>query len=73
METTDGSVVVECVPGGAQAKYIMGMENKGRSKYTPHLFVLDFDESGQISHVKAYWDKDTVFAQLGHTEAYESA
>lgn len=27
METTDGSVVVECVLGGTQAKDIMGMES----------------------------------------------
>lgn len=71
METTDGSVVVEDVQGGTQAKEIMGIENKGRSEYANHAFILDFDGAGKISHIRCYWDNDTIYAQLGHTVEHE--
>ncbi len=71
METTEGKVVAETVNGGTQAQDIFGIESKGLSQYTPHVFIFSFDEAGKIQHLKAYWDNNTIYAQLKHTEVHE--
>lgn len=69
-ETTDGIVIAETVQGGAQKKDVMGIANKGRAQYTPHVFFFGFDTSGKIKTLKAYWDNNTIYYQLGHTETH---
>jgi steroid delta-isomerase-like uncharacterized protein len=70
MAAEDGTVITENVQGGTQTKDIIGITSKGRSQYTPHVFIVRFDGEGRIAHLKAYWDNDTIFRQLGHTETH---
>ncbi len=70
MIADDGTVITENVQGGTQVNDIVGIANKGRAQYTPHVFLLRFDGGGRIAHLKAYWDNDTIFRQLGHTETH---
>ncbi len=69
-ETKDGMVVAETVQGGTQKKDVMGIANKGRAQYTPHVFFFTFDAAGKIKTLKAYWDNNTIYYQLGHTETH---
>jgi steroid delta-isomerase-like uncharacterized protein len=70
METNDGTVIVETIQGGTQAKDVMGIANLGRAQHTPHVFIVRFDDNGRIAHLKGYWDNDTIFTQLGHTQPH---
>ncbi|GAB4395626.1 MAG: hypothetical protein OHK0053_05090 [Microscillaceae bacterium] len=67
-ETSDGRVIAETINGGTQSKEIFGIANKGKSQYTPHIFLFSFNENEEITFLKAYWDNNTIYAQLGHTE-----
>ena len=67
MTTEEGHLVIEAVLGGTQAKEIFGIPSKGKYQTCPHLFIMHFDHAGQISHIKGYWDNDTIYAQLGYT------
>ena len=69
METIGGKVVVETVQGGTLQKDIMGIKANGRLQKAPHIFILSF-EKDKISHIKCYWDNDTIYAQLGHTQRH---
>lgn len=71
MQTTDGAVIVQSVQGGTQAQEVMGIANKGRAQYAPHIFVVHFDEAGKIRHLEGYWDNNTIYYQLGHTEQHD--
>lgn len=64
-------VVCETINSGSQAKDIGSVKNKGRSFAAPHSFILAFGEDGLIEKVTAFWDNDTIFAQLGHTEQHK--
>jgi len=70
-ETQDGRVVAETVNGGTQALEIFGIANKHRAQYTPHVFFFSFNAENHIQHLKAYWDNNTIYYQLGHTETHE--
>jgi len=69
-ETAEGRVVAETVNGGTQAQEIFGIPNQGKSQYTPHVFFFTFNEEDKITHLKAYWDNNTIYAQLGYTEEH---
>jgi hypothetical protein len=64
--TTEGVVVVEAPQGGTQVKDVAGIESKHRATHVPHCFVLDVDDDGRLTHIKAHRDNDTIYAQLGH-------
>lgn len=70
METTGGEVVCETLNGGTQANDVANIANKGGRLEVPHLFVFGFDENGLISKISAFWDNDTIYKQLGHTEPH---
>jgi steroid delta-isomerase-like uncharacterized protein len=69
-ETLDGIIIAETVQGGTQQKDVMGIANKGRAQYAPHVFFFTFDAAGKIKTLKAYWDNNTIYYQLGYTEAH---
>ncbi|WP_250126687.1 hypothetical protein [Chroococcidiopsis sp. CCMEE 29] len=69
-EGREGSVTCEIVNSGTQAKDIGNIQNKSRSFYAPHLYIFDFDDQGLIEKITCYWDNDTIYAQLGHTEQH---
>ena len=71
VETTNGRVVCETLNRGTQAKAVANIRNQGRRLETPHLFILDFDSAGLISKITAFWDNDTIYRQLGHTEKHD--
>lgn len=70
-EGREGSVTCEILNSGTQAKNIGNIRNKGRSFYAPHLYILDFNDQGLIEKITCYWDNDTIYAQLGHTEQHD--
>jgi hypothetical protein len=37
----------------------------------PHLFLFTFNLEGAIEKIIAFWDNDTIYAQLGHTETHD--
>lgn len=71
MEAQAGTIVCETLNGGTQAKDVGGIKNKGRKQYTPHLFIFEFNQDGLIEKIAAFWDNDTIYAQLGHTEKHD--
>lgn len=71
IEGDNRTIVCETLNGGTQGKDAFGVKNKGRKQYTPHLFIFEFDTEGLINKVTAFWDNDTIYAQLGHTEHHD--
>lgn len=71
METTDGSVVCETLNNGTQKSDVVAIKSKGGRLEVPHLFIFGFDECGLIAKVTAFWDNNTIYTQLGHTEAHD--
>lgn len=65
------TVVVEATQGGTQVKDIAGITSRNRATHVPHCFLLDLDDDSRIAHITAYWDNDSIFAQLGHTETHD--
>lgn len=66
-----GTIVCETLNSGTQAKDVGNINNKGRKLSTPHLFVFTFNPEGLIEKITAFWDNDTIYAQLGHTETHD--
>jgi steroid delta-isomerase-like uncharacterized protein len=58
---------VDVYIGGRQAKDGFGIPNKGQEYWLRHLFVLDTNETGQITKITSYWDNATWYTQLGKT------
>jgi hypothetical protein len=50
---------------GRQAKDGFEIPNKGQEYWLRHLFVLDTNETGQITNITSYWDNATLYTQLG--------
>lgn len=70
IESQDGTVVCETLNSGIQAKDVGNVQNKGGKLAAPHLFIFEFNLEGTITKITAFWDNDTIYAQLGHTEAH---
>lgn len=70
IEGKDGTVVCETLNSGTQAKDIGNIESKGGKLAAPHLFMFEFNAEGAIVKITAFWDNDTIYAQLGHTEVH---
>jgi hypothetical protein len=47
------------------------IKSKGRKQSTPHLFIFEFNNEGLIEKITAFWDNDTIYAQLRHTEKHD--
>lgn len=71
IEGKDGTIVCETLNGGTQAKDVGNIKNKGRKQFSPHLFIFTFNPEGLIEKITAFWDNDTIYAQLGHTEKHD--
>lgn len=71
LEGKDGTIVCETLNSGTQAKDVDNIKNKGRKQSTPHLFLFTFNPEGAIEKITAFWDNDTIYAQLGHTESHD--
>jgi steroid delta-isomerase-like uncharacterized protein len=71
IEGVDGTIACETLNSGTPIKDIGNIKNKGRSLSTPHLFIFTFNSDGLIENITAFWDNDTIYAQLGHTEQHE--
>jgi steroid delta-isomerase-like uncharacterized protein len=69
LEGKDGTIVCETLNSGTQAKDVGNIKNKGKKLSAPHLFLFTFN-SGLIEKITAFWDNDTIYAQLGHTETH---
>jgi steroid delta-isomerase-like uncharacterized protein len=66
----DGFAVVETRQGGTLSQDFGPIAAKGRSTRAPHCFIFDFDEAGLIARLTAYWDYNTIYRELGHTEEH---
>jgi steroid delta-isomerase-like uncharacterized protein len=62
--------VVETRQGGTLTRNFGPIEAKGRATRAPHCFILDFDDAGLIAQLTAYWDYNTIYRELGHTEEH---
>lgn len=71
VETKEGSVVCETLMSGTQTADVANIKNKNRRLEVPHLFIFNFDDGDLISKITAFWDNDTIYRQLGHTEPHE--
>lgn len=69
-EGKDGTIVCETLNSGTQAKDVGNIKNKGRKLSAPHLFMFTFNLEGLIQKITAFWDNDTIYAQLGHSETH---
>ena len=70
LEGKDGAIVCETLNSGTQAKDVGNVKNKGRRMSAPHLFLFTFDSKDSIEKITAFWDNDSIYAQLGHTETH---
>ena len=71
IEGMDGTIVCETLNSGTQAKDVGNIKNRGRKMCAPHLFLFTFNLEGAIEKIIAFWDNDTIYAQLGHTETHD--
>ena len=71
IEGMDRTIVCETLNSGTQAKDVGNIKNKGRKQSIPHLFLFTFNPEGAIEKITAFWDNDTIYAQLGHTETHD--
>ncbi len=71
LQAQNETIVCETLQGGTQTKDVGNIKNKGRKQYTPHLFLFQFNKEGLIEKITAFWDNDTIYAQLGHTEQHD--
>lgn len=71
MEGKDETIVCETLMSGTQAQDIGNIKNKSRKLSAPHLFLFTFDPEGLIEKITAFWDNDTIYTQLGHTETHD--
>lgn len=69
-EGKDGTIVCETLMSGTQAKDVGNIKNKARKMSAPHLFLFSFN-SDLIENITAFWDNDTIYAQLGHTQTHD--
>ncbi|UWR23442.1 nuclear transport factor 2 family protein [Sulfitobacter sp. S190] len=53
---------------GTQAKDTFGIVNRGRAYDLRHMFVIEVDAAGGITHVTAFWDNADWYRQLGRTQ-----
>lgn len=70
IEGKDSTVVCETLNSGTQAKDIGNIQNKDGKLSVPHLFIFKFNSEGLIQKITAFWDNDTIYTQLGHTETH---
>jgi ketosteroid isomerase-like protein len=68
MEGKDGTIVCETLNSGTQARDVGNIKNKGRKMSAPHLYLFTFESKDSIEKITAFWDNDSIYAQLGHTE-----
>ncbi|WP_299685637.1 ester cyclase [uncultured Tateyamaria sp.] len=52
---------------GTQEKEAFGVPSRGHAYTVRHLFVLDTNDDGKITHMTAFWDNVDWFRQLGKT------
>ena len=71
IKAEDNKVIAETLQGGTQAKDVGEIKNKGRRTWYPHLYIFNFDRENQISQITCFWDYNTVYQQLGHTETHD--
>ena len=50
---------------GTQAKEAFGVPSQGKAYTLRHLFVIETDEAGKITHMTAFWDNVDWYRQLG--------
>jgi steroid delta-isomerase-like uncharacterized protein len=58
---------VDVYIGGKQAKDGFGIPDKGKEYWLRHLFVLNTNDTNQITQITSYWDNATWYTQLGKT------
>lgn len=71
IKAEENNVVAETIQGGTQASDVGEVKNKGRRTWCPHLYIFKFDEQNKISHITCFWDYNTIYQQLGHTEVHD--
>lgn len=68
-ETSDGrTAYVDVNILGTQTKDAFGVPSQGKTYNLRHLFVIETNADGQISHVTAFWDNADWYVQLGKTD-----
>ena len=64
----NGNVAAEVMIGGKQAKAWGDIESRGRSFWTPHLFIFHLNHCGKIDSIRSYSDNASARVQLGSLE-----
>ena len=67
-DATGTRAYVDVNISGTQTKDTFGIVNQGRSYDLRHMFVIEVDDAGQITHVTAFWDNADWYRQLGRTQ-----
>lgn len=67
-DATGTRAFVDVNISGTQAKDTFGIVNQGRAYDLRHMFVIEVDDAGQITHVTAFWDNADWYRQLGRTQ-----
>lgn len=67
-EAADGlTAYVDVNISGTQVADAFGVPSLGQSYDLRHMFVIETDEAGAITHVTAFWDNADWYSQLGKT------
>ncbi|MBP2831020.1 ester cyclase [Aquimarina sp. U1-2] len=69
METQEGIIIVKALQGGTLEEEVMGIPGNSKRNEAPHIYLFTFQEH-KISHIKCYWDNNTIYQQLGYTEEH---
>ncbi|MEM8751482.1 MAG: ester cyclase [Pseudomonadota bacterium] len=67
-DATGTRAYVDVNISGTQVKDAFGIVNQGRAYDLRHMFVIEVDDAGQITHVTAFWDNADWYRQLGRTQ-----
>lgn len=67
-DATGTRAYVDVNISGTQVKDTFGIANQGRSYDLRHMFVIEVDDQGKITHVTAFWDNADWYRQLGRTQ-----
>ena len=62
------TAIVDVNVMGTQAKDVFGVPSKGHAYDLRHLFIIETNSAGRITHLTGFWDNADFCRQLGKTD-----
>ena len=62
------TAIVDVNVMGTQAREVFGVPSQGKAYDLRHLFVVETNAAGRITHLTGFWDNAGFYRQLGKTD-----